>query len=165
MARVRRKDATNELVAVEEGPGRLVLKPGPGARWTLAIVLALFFGVFGAFALGWFGLLTAAVGVAIALRATSRPIWVLDRGADTLRDHTGATVRTVSCITAIKVKGEERAKEGGRIVHYVALVGGAVPGAQVKIGRWTPNQIRPVVLALSTFLKVPVVEKGQPMPD
>lgn len=164
MARRRRKDATNELVAVDEGAARLLLKPGPAARWTLVCVLSLFFGVFGALALGWFGLLTAAGGVVLAVRATSRPVWVLDRIADVVRDHTGAGVGTVGSIEQIKVKGEERSKEGGRLVHYVTLVGAALPGGQVKVGRWTPDQTRPVVLALSAFLKVPVVEKGRPMP-
>lgn len=165
MATARRKDATDELVAVEEeGAARLLLKPSPAARRLIVFLLALFFGVFGAVFLGWFGLLTAAGGALLGLRATARPVWVLDRAGDVLRDHTGTAVGTVGSITEIKVKGEPRIKEGNRIVHYVALVGPALPGGQVKVGRWTPRRIGPVVSALAGFLNVLVVEKGEPMP-
>jgi hypothetical protein len=161
LATTRRKETTNDTVAVLDGSGRLLLRQTGATRVVASFVFAFIFGIIGAAAGGGVGLLVGAgAGVALGLFATRGAIWTFARSADAILDHNRKRIRTVAWVEQIKVKGERRVKEG-RLVHYVALVG---PGSQVKIGRWTPDRVGPVVTALASYLNVPVMQKGEPMP-
>ncbi len=159
MATVRRKESTDESVVVIDGT-RLCIRSSPASRRILVIFLAFVIGLSG-LALGVGGVvLGTAAGITIGLLVTRKPIWVLDRASDAVLDFRNQRVGQVTWVQQIKVKGEMRAKES-RLVHYVALVG---PGSQIKIGRWTPKKVGPIVAALAAYLNVPVVQKGEPMP-
>jgi len=162
VAAKRAKQRTDWSEPVAKGH-TLRLMPCTSAHWSNILVGALMLGlvglVFGA-AVG--ALIGAGLGVAFGVYINRTPHWTFDLVTDALVDGGRNRVGSVRAIEQIKVKGEYRAKEG-RVVHYVALVGGALPEGQVKIGRWTPARVRPVVAALAGYLNVPVVEKGLPM--
>jgi len=158
VATVRRKESTNESVGVIEGT-RFCLRAPTASRVGLALFMTLFMGGMGLIFGPVGAVLGTAAGLTISLMPTRKPIWVLDRANDAILDFRGQRVGQVTWVQQIKVKGEMRAKES-RLVHYVALVG---PGSQIKIGRWTPQNVGPIVAALAAYLNVPVVQKGEPM--